>query len=75
MILLNDFTFGFYICERRVELDLSAAELAARAGVPLADIELYEDAIGDEPSISTLVQLADALEVRVSDLVGALGYE
>jgi transcriptional regulator with XRE-family HTH domain len=57
--------------ERR-KAGLTQEELAKRAGVGVATIARLEGQEIDEPRVSTLRKLADALEIQVKDLFVAV---
>jgi len=70
--------FGKAVYDRRVALDLSVADLAARAGMTADEIECIEEG-GTEPTIALLRHLAAALDADVRltpghDL-GSVGFE
>ena len=52
----------------RKQAGISQEELGARAGIQMADISRYEGAHRD-PRITTVARLAEALDVRMSDLL------
>jgi transcriptional regulator with XRE-family HTH domain len=54
----------------RKEAGISQEELGARAGIQMADISRYEGAHRD-PRITTVARLAEALEVRIAELLEA----
>jgi transcriptional regulator with XRE-family HTH domain len=56
----------------RKEAGISQEELGARAGIQMADISRYEGAHRD-PRITTVARLAEALEVRIAELLEARG--
>jgi transcriptional regulator with XRE-family HTH domain len=68
-------TLGAYIKDRRTALDLSAPQLAERAGVPVQWVKNIESArIKTFPTPDRLKALAQALEVTTWDLLNAAGY-
>jgi transcriptional regulator with XRE-family HTH domain len=68
-------TLGTYIRERRTALDLSAPQLAERAGVPVQWVKnLEHQRIKTFPTPDRLKALAQALEVTTWDLLNAAGY-
>jgi len=54
----------------RRQAGISQEELGARAGIQMADISRYEGAHRD-PRITTVARLADALDVRIAELLEA----
>lgn len=63
---------GHIISQRRQELGMTQAELAALAGVSVTRISEYEcgrRAIGSA-SVITGIKLADALQMDIRDLIG-----
>jgi transcriptional regulator with XRE-family HTH domain len=70
--------FGKAVYDRRVDLGLSASDLAARAGMTADEIECIEEG-GTEPTIPLLRHLAAALDADVrltSDHgPGSFGFE
>ena len=70
--------FGKAVYDRRAALQMSVAEVAARAGMTTDEIECIEEG-GTEPTIALLRRLAAALDsdVRITaghDL-GSVGFE
>jgi transcriptional regulator with XRE-family HTH domain len=70
--------FGKAVCDRRVALRVSVAELALRADMTTDEIECIEEG-GTEPTIALLRRLAAALDADVRltpghDL-GSVGFE
>lgn len=63
-----DRAFGIILHKRRVDAGLSQEALAHRAGVHPTWISLLERG-KNSPSLATLMALAEALEMRASDLV------
>ena len=61
---------GRRIVERQRELNLSVAQLAERAGMAANYLEYLEQTPTAEPSSSTLLRLALALDMDSSDLLG-----
>jgi nitroimidazol reductase NimA-like FMN-containing flavoprotein (pyridoxamine 5'-phosphate oxidase superfamily) len=61
---------GRRIAERQDELKLTVAQLAERAGVATDYLEYIEHTPTAEPSSSSLLRIALALEMSVSDLLG-----
>ncbi|MBO0872099.1 MAG: helix-turn-helix transcriptional regulator [Pseudonocardia sp.] len=59
---------------RRKEMGLSQAQLAKAAGVSPRQLARYE-AGEQEPSLSAAVDLADALQISVTQLAGQLSHE
>lgn len=57
------------IRQRRIELGLSQAQLAAKAGVHQRQIRRYE-AGEQQPVLTVAVAIADALEISVGELAG-----
>ncbi len=70
--------FGKAVYDRRIALDLTAAEVALRAGMTADQIECIEEG-GTEPTITLLRRLAAALDadVRITagDDLGSVGFE
>ncbi len=63
---------GAFIRQRRVELGLSARELARRAGV--ADVIRIEQGILLNPRTDSLRAIAHGLDVPLNDLLAAADY-
>jgi nitroimidazol reductase NimA-like FMN-containing flavoprotein (pyridoxamine 5'-phosphate oxidase superfamily) len=61
---------GRRIAERQGELNLSIAQVAERAGMAPSYLDYLEQTPTAEPLPSTLVRIALALEMSVSDLLG-----
>ncbi|WP_329567739.1 helix-turn-helix domain-containing protein [Streptomyces sp. NBC_01361] len=61
---------GRRIAQRRQELGLTREETAARAGTAPAYIQYLEEKSTAMPSMTVLIRLADALDVRLSALRG-----
>ena len=61
---------GRRIAERQDELNLTIAQVAARAGMATDYLEYLEDTPTAEPSSSALMRIALALETSVSGLLG-----
>jgi len=61
---------GRRIAERQGELNLSIAQVAERAGMARGYLEYLEQTPTAEPLPATLVRLALALDMSVSDLLG-----
>jgi transcriptional regulator with XRE-family HTH domain len=55
--------------QRRTELGLSQADLAAAVGIDMRQIRRYE-AGQQQPALSVAVRIADALDISIADLVG-----
>lgn len=66
--VLDSFAENLY--RLRKEAGISQEELGARAGIQMADISRYEGAHRD-PRITTVARLAEALEVRIAELLEA----
>ena len=66
-----DRALGNAIRLRRRSLDLSQEQLAQACGISFQQIQKYENG-GNRVSFSRLVQIARALDCRVTDLTGAL---
>lgn len=66
-----DVALGDAIRLRRRSLNLSQEQLAAACGISFQQIQKYENG-GNRVSFSRLVQIARALDCRVSDLTNVL---
>jgi transcriptional regulator with XRE-family HTH domain len=64
-----DVAIGASIRVRRKTADISQEALAERCGVSFQQVQKYENG-ANRVSFSRLVQIAHALNLRVSDLVG-----
>lgn len=65
--------FGKRLRELRIERNMKQQTLADAVNIALRTYQHYEK--GDrEPSLSTLVALADVLEVSTDDLLGRSGH-
>lgn len=65
--------FGKRLRELRIERNMKQQTLADAVNIALRTYQHYEK--GDrEPSLATLVALADALEVSTDDLLGRSGH-
>jgi transcriptional regulator with XRE-family HTH domain len=69
--LMND-RIAHHLQARRLELDLSGAELPDRIGISEGEIKLIEDTL-IRPSTAAIVTLCAALDVRVSSIFSGLG--
>jgi transcriptional regulator with XRE-family HTH domain len=61
-------SFAENLRRRRKELGLTQEELGARAEIQMADISRYESGTRD-PRITTIARLAQALDVRIAELL------
>ncbi len=61
---------GRRIAERQDELNLTVAQVAERAGVAAGYLDYLEQTPLAEPTPSTLLRIAGALDMSVSDLLG-----
>lgn len=59
---------GERIRSRMAELDMNQTELAKRAGLTKTDVTRYINGGLSEPSLSSTVQLGEALELTPSDM-------
>src|SRR3954465_4258960 len=59
--------------QRRAELGMSQAELAAAAGVDARQIRRYESG-EQQPVLSVAVAIADAVKISFSELAGLPGH-
>jgi transcriptional regulator with XRE-family HTH domain len=62
-------TLGEKLWRYRIEAGLSQEQLAKRAGVSQGAIAMIERGLRTRPYPSTLKKLADALEIRIKDLL------
>jgi transcriptional regulator with XRE-family HTH domain len=58
---------------RRLELDLTVVELSKRSGINRNLISQLENGVAVKPTTRTLIKLATALEIPVSDLYYLIG--
>ncbi len=69
-----DKKFGLFIKKKRIELDWSQAELAAKVGNNYQNISRLER--GEiSPTIFWCYKLADAFEINLADLIKEFGYK
>lgn len=66
-----DVALGVRIRWRRQELGLSQSDLANRIGITFQQVQKYEHG-ANRVSFSRLVEIAQAMDCRVTDLVGDL---
>jgi transcriptional regulator with XRE-family HTH domain len=57
------------IKEFRSKLGLTQEELAQKAGIPYATLSKIENDKVKNPTINTLIKIAQALEIKVDDLI------
>ena len=67
-------SLGRFIRDRRRALGLTQTELATRTGFVQERISVMENGKYGMPSLTSLANLATALEVPLSDLIAAAGY-
>ena len=58
------------IKKHRLKLGISQDALARKADIPYSTLVKIESGIRNDPRISTLTKIADALEVSIDKLVG-----
>src|SRR5712692_1384176 len=61
--------FAGLLCQRRQQLGLSRAQVAARAGVSTFVVRRYEQGVASVPQRRTLAGLARALELALPELL------
>src|SRR5947209_20049312 len=66
---------GKFIRERRTELGLTQTQLAARVGWVQERISLIENGKYGMPSLPSLARLADALDVRLFEVLATAGFD
>jgi transcriptional regulator with XRE-family HTH domain len=71
MIRADPTDAGRRVARRRTELEMTRAELAERAGMPVEFIDYVESRPSADPGIATLWRLAAALETSAYILLGA----
>ena len=63
---------GLCIAEHRRFVGLSRAELSRRSGISLDLLQSLEQRRHRNPSLNTLIRLAEGLGISVGDLVGGI---
>src|SRR5689334_12647391 len=71
--MMGDMEMAEVLRQRRAELGLSQADLAAAAGVDKRQIRRYE-AGEQQPVLSVAVAIAEALKISVGELAGIPGH-
>ena len=61
---------GNRIKARRIKLKLSQDKLARKADIPFSTLVKIEAGYTPNPSIETMMKIADALEVTIDELLG-----
>lgn len=54
---------------RRTELGLTQEQLAIKAGIPYTTLSKIENDLVKNPTVNTLKKIADALEIKIDDLI------
>lgn len=67
---MSSIKLGKRIKEFRGKLDISQDKLAKKADLPFSTLVKIEAGYTPNPSMETLIKLADALEVSIDELVG-----
>ena len=65
---MNSMTIADNVRARRKKMDMTASDLAKKAGISQTMMSFIENG-GKNPSVKTLIALATALECKVDDLV------
>ena len=65
---MSSMTIADNVRVRRKKLDMTASELAKKAGISQTMMSFIENG-GKNPSVKTLIALATALECKVDDLI------
>ncbi len=62
-------TIGSRIKELRKKADLTQEEFARRADIPYATLLKIENDTVKNPTMTTLIKIAGALEIKIDDLI------
>jgi len=67
---MSSVNLGKRIKEFRNKLEISQDKLSKKANIPFSTLAKIESGYTPNPSMETLIKIADALEVSIDELVG-----
>ena len=66
----NEINLAENIKKRRKQFGMTQQELAIKSELPISVITKIEQNVATQPTIQTIVKIADALEISVDKLLG-----
>ena len=73
LVYMSRTNLGTQIKTRRTKLKLSQDKLARKADIPFSTLVKIEAGYTPNPSIETVMKIADALEIGLDELMGRKG--
>jgi len=67
---MSNINLGKRIKELRTKLKISQDQLAKKANIPFSTLVKIEAGYTPNPSMETLIKIADAFEITIDELVG-----
>jgi len=67
---MSNINLGKRIKELRTKLKISQDQLAKKANIPFSTLVKIEAGYTPNPSMETLIKIADAFEITIDELIG-----